>query len=171
VYLIAEALQHIHIPLTWYHIGDQNLTAKNDPTIEQYQIAIEALKQNPNIQFKALGQFNHQQVFEFYQSQAVSLFISTSSAEGLPISIMEAMSFGIPILATDVGACNELVNPNTGLLMPEDIQPKEIANLILSLLPKSQSEEYRSGVRHFWEQHFNLQNNHLQFKQLINELN
>jgi len=37
VYLIAEALQHINIPVTWYHIGDQNLAAKNDPTIEQYQ--------------------------------------------------------------------------------------------------------------------------------------
>lgn len=171
VYLIAEALQHIHIPVTWYHIGDQNLAAKNDPTIQQYQIAIEALKQKANIQFKAMGQYTHQQVFDFYQSQAVSIFISTSSAEGLPISIMEAMSFGLPILATDVGACNELVNSATGLLMPADVKPNQIADCIMALLPKSQSADFRQGVRRYWEQHFNLQTNHLQFIQSINELN
>ena len=91
--------------------------------------------------------------------------------EGLPISIMEAMSFGLPILATDVGACNELVNSATGLLMPADVKPNQIADCIMALLPKSQSADFRQGVRRYWEQHFNLQTNHLQFIQSINELN
>ena len=170
VYLIAEALQHINIQLTWYHIGDQNLEAKNDPTIEKYQVAIEALKHKTNIHYKALGKYSHQQVFDFFKSTAVSVFISTSSAEGLPISIMEAMSFGIPILATDVGACNEMINSETGLLMPANVNPQQIADFIISLIPNSQSAEFRQGIRLYWQQHFNLESNHKAFINRLHEI-
>jgi len=45
----------------------------------------------------------HNDVLNYYASNPVDVFINTSSSEGLPVSIMEAMSFGIPVIATNVG--------------------------------------------------------------------
>ena len=47
-----------------------------------------------------------------------NLFIMSSKDEGLPISIIEAMKFGLPIIATDVGGIKELINGNGILVEP-----------------------------------------------------
>lgn len=48
-------------------------------------------------------------------------FILPSYTEGVPISILEAMSYGIPILSTLVGGIPEVVNTDTGILFtPRD---------------------------------------------------
>jgi glycosyltransferase involved in cell wall biosynthesis len=47
------------------------------------------------------------------------VFCLTSFAEGLPISIMEAMAVGVPVIATSIAGIPELVvNEDTGLLVP-----------------------------------------------------
>lgn len=47
-----------------------------------------------------------------------SVFVLTSNYEGLPISIIEAMSIGLPVIATDVGGVGELVkHQKTGFLV------------------------------------------------------
>jgi len=51
--------------------------------------------------------------------QRSDLFILPSFAEGVPVSLMEAMACGVPVLATAVGGVAELVEPeHTGLLVP-----------------------------------------------------
>ena len=37
------------------------------------------------------------------QAQPYHVFLNVSSSEGVPVSIIEAMSFGIPCIATNVG--------------------------------------------------------------------
>jgi glycosyltransferase involved in cell wall biosynthesis len=44
----------------------------------------------------------------FYQG--LDLFLNTSLHEGIPLSVLEAMSFGIPILAPNVGGLKEMIN-------------------------------------------------------------
>ena len=44
----------------------------------------------------------------------VDLFLTVSANEGIPVSIMEAQSFGIPVIATDVGGISEIVNNVNG---------------------------------------------------------
>jgi glycosyltransferase involved in cell wall biosynthesis len=46
----------------------------------------------------------------------IDVMILTSLSEGLPLVILEAFSAGIPVVATDVGACRELIHGRT----PED---------------------------------------------------
>ena len=47
------------------------------------------------------------------------LFLMTSIAEGLPITLIEALHAGLPIVATDVGGCSEIVEHGVnGFLAP-----------------------------------------------------
>jgi glycosyltransferase involved in cell wall biosynthesis len=60
---------------------------------------------------------NPESVEEFYNS--ADIFLSTSLFEGLNNTIMEAMSFGLPVVATDVGDNQYLVlHEKTGYLLP-----------------------------------------------------
>ena len=50
---------------------------------------------------------------------AADIFVLTSRFEGLPLSICEAMSVGLPILASDVGGVSEMVTDgHNGFLLP-----------------------------------------------------
>jgi sugar transferase (PEP-CTERM/EpsH1 system associated) len=61
------------------------------------------------------------------------LFILPSIAEGIPITLLEAMATGLPALATNVGGIPEVITDNRYLVDdPNDVQ--QFADKILSLL-------------------------------------
>ena len=57
-------------------------------------------KLHGNIKVDLMGNLPHEKVMSFYKDYAVNLFVNVSKSEGLPVSIMEAVSFGIPVRAT-----------------------------------------------------------------------
>ena len=62
------------------------------------------------------------------------LFVLPSYNEGLPMAILEAMSYGIPVVSTDVGSISEVVkNYKTGFLI-EPGKRDEIAKGIINLI-------------------------------------
>lgn len=68
-----------------------------------------------------------------YLRQA-KIFVLASSYEGLPIALLEAMSEGMPIVATDVGGVPELIiNSITGLLI-DPHNPTKLAEAVFELL-------------------------------------
>lgn len=64
---------------------------------------------------------------DFYN--ALDVFVLPSRKEGLPLSLLEAQSCGVPVIATDVGGVKEAVCHQTGTIVPEG----NVANLIQTL--------------------------------------
>jgi len=117
------------------------------------------LRQNLEDEAKRLGvsdsvsfMGNQAVVAPFYRDATV--YISTSHYEGYGLSLVEAASFGLPIVSTDAGIAREL-SPNT--IVPWDAQ--KIADKLLSELPSPRIpescgegvEEYAHHIVEDWE--------------------
>lgn len=50
--------------------------------------------------------------------QAADIFVLATYREGLPRSVIEAMATGLPVVASDIPACRELVSDDVGILFP-----------------------------------------------------
>jgi glycosyltransferase involved in cell wall biosynthesis len=65
---------------------------------------------------------------------AADVYVNPADVEGLPVSILEAMALGIPVVATAVGGVPTVIqHDETGLLV-EARQPTALATAILDLL-------------------------------------
>jgi glycosyltransferase involved in cell wall biosynthesis len=100
------------------------------PEKERLEQAIKLLPEN--IKFSILGQLDNSEVIAYYKRVFVDGFISLSESEGLPVSMMEAISFGIPILARNVGGVSEIVNEITGILINQYDDPGQKMSEFLS---------------------------------------
>ncbi len=108
--LIIYALEQVRSDkeIEWLHFGSGIL--KN----ELENLAESRLQPLNRISFKFMGQYPNEKLLKYYSQNYINLFINTSSTEGIPVSIMEAQTYGIPVIATDTGGVKELVTEGTG---------------------------------------------------------
>jgi glycosyltransferase involved in cell wall biosynthesis len=110
---LAEAAGVADVPGLVYLIAGDALPSDRDPVTSE-------LGRNPAV--LALGgrwrQLGYRSDVERILNCA-DLLVLPSYREGLPRSVIEAMACGIPVVASDIPACRELVEPGeTGLLVP-----------------------------------------------------
>jgi len=98
---------------------------------------------------------------EKFLRNKVDLLISVSKNEGIPVSFMEAMAYGIPVITTNVGAIKEIVNQSNGLIISKDPSPEEICNELQKFIMLSQKEkrELSKNAYQCWNNKFNLVKN------------
>ncbi len=138
----------------WIHIG-------YGPSKKQLEdMATECL--SSNISFNFMGYIPD--VISFYQTHQVDLFINVSSSEGIPVSIMEAQSCGIPVIATAVGGTPEIVSRNVGLLLGKDPTPEEISDAIWDM----KKDPYILGIlkknsKANWNMNYDAEKNYKKF--------
>ncbi|MEM9742102.1 MAG: glycosyltransferase [Pseudomonadota bacterium] len=99
-----------------------------------------------------------------------SVFALPSYAEGVPISLMEAMASGVPVVATSVGGVSELVIPNeTGILIPP-ADPQALTDGILAVLnDRDLSHRLSCNAKAFVEQHHSIETNIPKLRSLLNQ--
>lgn len=88
---------------------------------------------------KFLGGIPHDELLKIYAEAPISAVILASVDlgsgvhEGIPVALIEAMSYGIPVVATATGGTPELLVPGTGLLVPP-ANPTALADALHTLL-------------------------------------
>ena len=68
-----------------------------------------------------------------------SVFVLPTLWEGFPMTILEAMSEGCAVIASDVGGISEAVNSDIGLVLPRDSSPKVWAESIEKIFSDKQA--------------------------------
>jgi glycosyltransferase involved in cell wall biosynthesis len=152
VQLIPEVLRSLSSPVEWTHFGGGTASGK-------LERACSSLPRN--ISWRLAGAVPHDALISHYRHNRVDLFLSLSESEGIPVSMMEALSFGVPVLSCHVGAVGELVTQVTGRLLPESVTPSAAAAAILDLLRTYPFD--RQTVRAFAREHFSAKRNFTQF--------
>ena len=130
------------------------------------------LSKHENIAWSFLGYIPNARLEEVYHKITPSVFITTSSTEGLPVSAQEAFSLGIPMIGTAVGGIPELLHDGeTGIMLSEDPTPTDVADAIASFfaLSSAQRIEMSEKARALWEQHFNAEDNAKIFVHMLQE--
>jgi len=166
--LIVRGLEKIGMmlkdqPFEWTHIGEG--TQRRD---------IEKLAETilpGNVKYQFLGQIPNQEVINYYREKKIDVFINTSESEGTPVSIMEAQSCGIPVIATAVGGNSEIVSDANGILLSVNPSPDEVASAIWSFVsdPHILSEKKTRSKKN-WDQNYNAARNFHQFAEEISAL-
>ena len=77
---------------------------------------------------KIIGQLSHDQVFDWLQ--AIDFYIQPSLQEGLPRSVIEAMSYGLPCAGTRIAGIPELLDES---MMFDCKSVKGIASILSGL--------------------------------------
>ena len=65
--------------------------------------------------------------------QDADIFITTSVSDGTPVSVLEAMSSGLPCIATSVGGIPEWIEHKVTGLLIQPGSPEQVAEAIMSL--------------------------------------
>lgn len=95
-------------------------------TLEDNVKLVKSLKLQDNVNFVGF-----KKNVSLYLKES-DIYILTTHYEGLPISIIEAMSYGLPIVASDVGGNRELITNNGFLVSNEDDLLKVINVLLIN---------------------------------------
>lgn len=160
---IAEAQQSMP-DLQWTHIGAGSTAQQN----EIKALASRLLRPGS---FSFVGALPNPSLRAWYDTHEVSGFINVSSSEGVPVTIMEALAHGIPVIATNVGGTSEAL-AGDGMfpgLVAASATPEEIGERIVSLC-KAPSEIYRtwaeSGLSH-WSAEWSSETNYESFAKML----
>ena len=169
VNLLAEALSVLatstpFVEFHWTHIGA-------GPLAEELAARVASLR-NLRGRVTFLGYLQPEDVRRWYSEHPIDLFVNVSESEGLPVSLMEAASFGIPMLATAVGGTPEIVRNGAGILIPVDSNPQQVAEAIAGYLrlDPADKDTMRAASRARFESDFRADTNYGAFAGLLSEM-
>lgn len=148
----------------WTHYGDGPLRPQ-----------IEALCRTlpDNIRWDLRGQVDNAALLAEYACTPCHIFLNASASEGVPVSIMEAMSFGVPCIATDVGGTGELVlDGENGALLPADATAEQLAGAVRAIADMADGDyqALRARARAFWRERYDAADNYTAFATALEAL-
>ena len=141
---ILDALKTCEQPVRWFHFGDGPLRQ----ALEQKAKELPA-----HVEYRFMGSVPNESLMDFYRENHVDAFLNVSASEGVPVSVMEALSFGIPVVATDVGGTHEIVlDGQNGYLLPCEFDREMLLEAVNKTLDEKKRENLCAQARAIWEQ-------------------
>jgi glycosyltransferase involved in cell wall biosynthesis len=159
VQTIPTLLAHVGCPLRWIHFGD-------GPLLEETKRRAHDLP--PHVLWELRGDVPHEEVIDFFRKTPVSLFLSLSVSEGIPVSMMEALSFGVPVMAYAVCGIPELVTQETGVSLKTDWPIEKIGALLRQSLAPGAFDP--GAIVRFQRTRFSMHRNYEAFVRLIEQV-
>jgi len=95
-----------------------------------------------------LGRLPHEELLGMYARGEVDLVVlpsivtSEGEKEGIPVALMEAMAYGIPVISTLTGGIPELLKEGAGLLVP----PASATDLAKAITLVIKNEDFRKSL-------------------------
>lgn len=147
----------------WTHIGN------GDRRIKLQERADTCFP--PNAKAVFLGYSGNEALANFYRESPVDVFINASATEGTSVAVMEAISFGIPVIATSVGGNQEIVKEKNGILLRANPTSEEIAQAFFAFLddPASAARK-RKGSYEVWMERYNAEVNYRRFAERLRSI-
>ena len=159
---IIKAISDLNSPLI-------NLNIIGDgPELNQLQkISLESNNKD-NIIFH--GKLNRDEIDHIFLNS--DIYIQASNYEGLPHSLLEAMSYGIPVLCTPVGECKEILgNEDRGYILDLPVSKNNIKSKISQIIgEKDIANKKGERGKDFINEKYNLTNSFKLYKNLFTRL-
>ena len=93
------------IRIDWRHIGSGN----RDYEDSVLRLAEDYLGSKSNVTYSFMGHLSHEDVMQTIQAIRPHALMNTSSFEGIPVSMMEAASMGIPLIGPNICGVPEII--------------------------------------------------------------
>lgn len=101
-------------------------------------------KMSINCEVIFTGRVEPQKIHKYYQ--AADIFVLPSYTEGLPVSVLEAMACGLPVVATNVGGIPEIITDGlNGFLVPSKNEKELIKKLIVLINNEKLREQFTNN--------------------------
>ncbi|MEW9570439.1 glycosyltransferase [Rhodanobacter sp. Si-c] len=151
------ARRHPDVSMSWTHIG-------GGPLLEETRALAQAkLAGLGNVMCTFTGELPNDAVKAYYLGAPVDMLVNASESEGVPVSIMEAMSAGVPAIAPDVGGVSSLVSDRCGALLSACPDAREIADAMDRVAFADGRDSLRTQARQAIESGFDAARNYRDF--------
>lgn len=157
--LLATLLGKVSgVDVAWHHFGDGPERSAVEAVVRQLP---------PNVKAVLHGRVDNSEVLSFYREHHVDAIVSVSSSEGVPVSLMEAMSFGVPALVTDAGGTAEILSREGALLLPVEFSASQFLEAISRIRGLAPRIELRQAIRRHWSAVASAEKNYRRFAKTI----
>lgn len=154
VSIIAEIMKK-RKDIYFIFVGDGLLFKQMNNTVKQYGI---------EQRFILAGSQNN--VPDYLNS--ADIFLLLSNYEGLPISLLEAMCMGLPLVASNVGGVCELIEDNNNGFLVSNDEKEIIYKLNILIGDNKKRKEFGRNGRAMFESKFELGNMIEKYQELYN---
>jgi len=165
IMFLPEILTSVsHKNIFWKHYGGGDLLNSLKARAEQ------RLSKKTSIHFEINDWIEQKEILNTMIELKPDFLLNISKSEGVPVSMMEAMSLGIPCIGTNVGGVSELiVDGVNGFLLKSNPSPIEVAEKINDYinLSNQKKSEMRINAYNTWNSKFNAEKNYTKFVEEI----
>jgi len=130
--LILEALLEKKYDATLTMVG---------PDVDGSLIKVKHLVKEKNLDVKFTGKLSKSEWIDY--SKHCNVFINTTNLDNTPVSVIEAMALGLPVVSTNVGGMPFLISNNEDGIL---VEPKDISAMANAIIKLKTDENLRNKL-------------------------